>query len=82
MQTRGRLEGKVATYFKNGNKKGRLVFVISHDYWVDGGLSNWVTFRYVNHDRTLGKKGGDYDFTKNFKNARRARLKIFNTRTK
>ena len=64
----GRLHGKVATYREKGNSRGRKVFSTNHILYANGGLSNWVDFRYINSDGTLGKNGGDYDYKHNFIN--------------
>jgi hypothetical protein len=43
--------------------RGRLVYVHDHTYDVDGRLSNWVTYSYVDKEGNISRKTqGDYDF--------------------
>lgn len=67
--SKGRLHGKVATYRKDRNSGGRKVFITNHIFYENGGISNWVDFRYIKPDGTLGKSSGDYDMGGNFVNA-------------
>ena len=71
----GRLHQKIATYVPGktpvrkipGLTRRRRVYIVEHIYEVGGRLSNWVSFRLLNRNGTLGKKmHGDYDFGKNF----------------
>lgn len=39
--------------------KGKLVFVTNWTYESNGRVSNWVDFRFVRKDGSLGKSGGD-----------------------
>lgn len=48
---------------KTGNVylyKNKPVFVTDYRYDVNGRISNWVSFRYINKNGFLGKSGGDY----------------------
>lgn len=74
----GRLQSMVATYFKQGSKKGQRVFVTEHVRTVDGQTSNWVHFRFIKPDGTLGRLGGDYDLGKNFRHPKTAQINILN----
>lgn len=65
--TRGRLEGLVCRYAGGSNANGPtlpgVVYVVQHAYLVDGRISNWVSFRYVDDDGTIGEYvTGDYDW--------------------
>lgn len=42
--------------------KGKPVFVTDHQYYgSNGGICNFVGFRPIRKDGTLGKRAGDYD---------------------
>lgn len=48
-------------YRKNPESSGKLVLITDGAYRVDGRISNFWYFRYVNKNGRLGKRGGDYD---------------------
>lgn len=69
---RGRLHGLVCEYRPNERHKWKRVYVIDHQYAVEGRLSNWVSFFYLNEDGTFRKTEiGDYDREDNFRNPRK-----------
>lgn len=69
--SKGRLHKKVATYRKNRNSKRKKVFVTNHVFYANGGISNWVEFRYIKSNNLLGRSDGDYDMGDNFINVSR-----------
>lgn len=80
--SQGRLQGKTATYlgptWDKEKPKPKRVYIEDHTLYVNGRLSNWVTFRYIKKDGTLGAYGGDYDFDKeNFVNVKPAKLIVY-----
>jgi len=71
------LTGKIVHYNGNKSRKGRA-YVTNHMIFTEGGLSNWVTFRYIEPNGDLGREGGDYDKDNNFVLVTTAVIRILN----
>jgi len=54
-------KGKVYTY------QGKKVFITDYNYLVNGRVSNWVSFCYVDDDGYLGEASGAYYNEDDFK---------------
>ena len=56
--------------------KGKLILLIDHVYAVNGRVSNWATFFFIQKNGRLGNQSGDYANRTDFKHVTGYRIKV------